>query len=180
MATRREIKKAVRDEIVAATPNDVTVVAQDVDRAETLPACAYERLNHRHVSVNGASSSPDRIERDSTGRTVAEIWRDYQEIQFGIAIKSESMEELDSLYESIKEPFKRYEDKYSTRDEFSSDLWDFGIRLQSVDLNNDPEQDIYGDVLTFLVRYYTEYRHEGETIDTVLSEVIDLEYTTEL
>lgn len=168
MATRQEIKETFVSELRAAVSG--TVPSNDVrlyenELPEAIPSIVYTE-DITPVSVNAASASPERVDRDGSGNVTQEVWYEYLEAQFTVYIRASDELQLEQLYEAVHTAFHKYSLGGWDKKDFHPDTFSYGVRVEDVTPadDNSTENTIRGDIILVSVLFYREYSRTDDNI----------------
>lgn len=174
MATRREIRDAVYDDLVSFGTGDFTVTfddgstttlsitEDDVDLInpegwEKVPGIYYRPQTSTRIKFNGAAAGPDHVERNSSGIVQYAQWDEYREDMFLLFIRAQTPAHREPPYESIHRGFEKYDLPVVGAQELHPDVQDIRVESSNPANSEDLEDAIWGDQLELYVRYRRKY-----------------------
>lgn len=193
MATRREMKKAVYDDILLAVdiPDEQVVYAKGQVRNLPYPHISYH-LFDVPKDVYGTKPRPYDTLYDTDGNKIASVYAAYYTAFVDIQINADA-ETTDALYEPLREQFLKYimwEQEWELHDDVNS------VRLgeAGTPINTDSEPSVFESMVSVEIDYWKDITRDGVPIEkiyqnydidadsdpeTVGDGTTDLAYTTE-
>jgi hypothetical protein len=190
MATRRDIKDAIYDELVSVATGTYTVTddngntstitlsSDDIDLIgpeypERHPAVFYQPQTFRHVNYNGLGNGPDHVEKDSSGVTTYTEWREYVDSQFFVYIRANHPVKSEPIYEAVRRRWQQYDMGMLESADLHSDVTNVDLIDSTPSNTLDNKPHIWGDQIELAVEFVRRIKFEtGVDIGTI--EEIDL------
>lgn len=169
MATRRDIREVIYDELVeqladtyaveddAGNVTNVTITSDVIDLigpeyTEQTPRVFYQPQTFTHVEYNGVGNAPD--EKQYSGGTVDYVaWYEYVAGQFFIYVRTEEPAVTERLYERLRRSFAIYNRGDRSTSDLHADIADIEVvdSTPSNDLGEKPA--VWGEQLEITVEF---------------------------
>lgn len=168
MATRRNIKVAVRDDIItavgSAVPNDRIVYTGQEARDLAYPQIVYSLFDSLN-DLHGTKPTPYRYTTDSNGNKDMAVYAAHYTSFVDISIEGETAD-TDSLYEDVRQQFLKYH-MFKSDTDLHADVTDVMVSDASTDVNMDTEPSVFSSMVSLEIDYTRDVKRDGTPIDEI-------------
>lgn len=184
MATRRDIKKAVRSEVVTASdpqvpPERILYTSQEVRDVE-YPKIVLYQLDVPTHKYDGTQAPPYKFQYDVDGNKTAAVYAAHYIAYVDITIQGVSMD-TDTLFNAITDQWEPYQMGWKPE----SDLHDDCTHVMLEDVGGEPNRDTepteYASVISLQIEYTRDVVRDGTPIENIYHNYdVDQDGTTDV
>lgn len=172
MATRRQIKKAVRGEIVTACsgiiPSDQVRYTSQEQRDLAYPHVIYAVFDVPVRYNTGSQARHYRTVYDSNNERDIAVYRTFWNAVCDISINGDNPD-VDELYEAIRSQFVSYE-LFKPDTQLNADVTDITVGESNTPVNTDTDPTAFETMLTVDVEYRMDVTRDGSPIRNIAQE----------
>lgn len=169
MATRRDIKIAIRDEILTAVGSAVPPERILYTSQETRDV-AYPRIIYTQIDVPtdkyGTRPPPYKHLYDVDGNKKTAVYAAFYTAFTDISIQGESVD-TDTLFEDIRTQWEQYDIGFTPEETIHDDVTDVTIADASGEPNTDVEPTAFGTMVSLELEYRRDVTRDGVPIEQI-------------
>lgn len=169
MASRRDIKIAVRDDILTAVsgsvPSERVVFTNSGSRDLAYPHIVFSLFDVPRNDVHGTQPAPYKHLTDSNGNKTHAVYAAHYRGFVDISIEGDS-QDTDALYEDVRQQFLPYT-MWKSENDLHPDASDIIIDDSSTSQNTDTDPTVFDSIVSLEIDYALDVTRDGTPIEQI-------------